>query len=140
MDYYALADTLMLTMQQLYKANKTKISDSMRGLEMILYYIRYNACSVPSDISREMGLSTARIAAVLNSLEEKGFIAREIDPCDRRRILVKITGDGKAFSERQETRLRETVVGTLRLLGENDAREFIRIIGRFAEIETKFNS
>ena len=54
---------------------------------------------IPSDISK-MGISSARIAAALNSLEKKAS-SRRIDTDDRRRILVNLTkmrtyGSGEA--------------------------------------------
>ena len=40
-------------------------------------------------------MSTARIASILKSLEEKECIVREVDKKDKRKILVKITDKGQ---------------------------------------------
>ena len=40
-------------------------------------------------------LSTARIAAMLNNLERKGAITRARDKADRRRVVVRLTAQGR---------------------------------------------
>ncbi len=50
---------------------------------------------MPSDIARYTTTSTARIATILNNLEDKKMITREISREDRRKILVGITDKGK---------------------------------------------
>ena len=42
------------------------------------------------ELARETGLTTASITGVLDRLEEGGFVRRERDPKDRRRVIVKL--------------------------------------------------
>jgi DNA-binding transcriptional ArsR family regulator len=42
------------------------------------------------DLARATGLTTASITGVLDRLEEGGFVRRERDPHDRRRVIVKL--------------------------------------------------
>jgi DNA-binding MarR family transcriptional regulator len=42
------------------------------------------------DLARATGLTTASITGVLDRLEEGGFVQRERDPHDRRRVIVKL--------------------------------------------------
>jgi DNA-binding MarR family transcriptional regulator len=42
------------------------------------------------DLARATGLTTASITGVLDRLEEGGFVQRERDPNDRRRVIVKL--------------------------------------------------
>ena len=69
----------------------------------------------------------------MNKLESKGLITRQIDKNDRRKILVAITREGKAFAEKYQTAMIEDIAEMLGFLGEHDAREYVRIIGRLAE-------
>ena len=41
-------------------------------------------------LARETGLTTASITGVLDRLEEAGFVRRERDPQDRRRVMVRL--------------------------------------------------
>jgi DNA-binding MarR family transcriptional regulator len=88
---------------------------------------------IPSEISNEVGISTARVAATLNSLESKGWVTRKIDVNDRRRILVEMTPEGKEQVEKHFQMIMNTTTNMLEYLGEHDANEYVRIMKRLAE-------
>jgi DNA-binding MarR family transcriptional regulator len=50
------------------------------------------------ELARATGLTTASITGVLDRLEEAGFVRRERDPADRRRVVVKLS-DGPRLRE-----------------------------------------
>ncbi len=50
------------------------------------------------DLARQTGLTTASITGVLDRLEEGGFVQRERDPKDRRRVIVNLKA-GPGLSE-----------------------------------------
>ena len=50
------------------------------------------------DLARQTGLTTASITGVLDRLEEGGFVRRERDPKDRRRVIVNLN-PGPALRE-----------------------------------------
>ena len=135
MDYTALAQEFMRNMSQLHRHNaQKKLNDSMHGESFVLGYIsRHNGNVIPSEISNEMGISSARIAATLNSLESKGMITRMIDVSDRRRILVELTPVGKEQVDQHFQEIMEFTTNMLCYLGEHDAKEYVRIMGRLAE-------
>ena len=49
------------------------------------------------DLSRRIGIETASSTAVIDQLEKLGFIRRNRDSADRRRIIVHLTGSGRAL-------------------------------------------
>jgi len=132
MDYQALAKEFMESMFRMRKPPFPRdISESLRGEMFVLKYIALREePTLPGEISREVNISTARIAATLNSLEKKVLVTRRIDPDDRRRILVELTAAGRALVEEHTQELLDMVSGILCALGETDAREFVRILGR----------
>lgn len=135
MDYTSLAHEFMGIMYQLRKRGAQKqLSESMHGEIFILNYIsRHEGNVIPSEISNEVGISTARVAATLNSLESKGWITRKIDVSDRRRILVEMTPAGKEQVEKHFQMIMTVTENMLRYLGEQDAKEYVRIMERLAE-------
>jgi len=136
MDYPALAARLLDSMRALHRARPQKhINESLHGEAYVLRFIMVqNGDVLPSEISGEMGVSSARVAAALNSLESKGLITRRMAPRDRRKILVGITKEGKVQAEQQQEDVIAGAAKLLAMLGEEDAREYVRITGRLAKI------
>ena len=136
MDYSKLADEFLEHMHILRRLKpQRKLSESMHGEAFALHYIATGGEQlIPSDISNAAGISGARIATTLNSLENKGYITRRIDPSDRRRILVTLTDKGRAQEEADRRKLMETIERMLTQLGEHDAKEYIRITRKIAEL------
>jgi DNA-binding MarR family transcriptional regulator len=139
MDYKDMASEFMQNMQKMHKLRQAspqkQIDESMRGEHFVLQFIAvHQGYVLPSEISNEMGISSARIAATLNGLERKGLITRQIDINDRRRILVDLTPKGKTLVKEHYQEAMEMITKMLSKLGEHDAREYVRIIGRLAEV------
>ncbi len=135
MEYEVLAREFMECMHTIKKAGPQKpIEESMRGEAFVIQFLSHHGGSVlPSEISNIMGISTARVAATLNSLEKKGWITRRIDTDDRRRILVDLTSEGKAHAEQHHRHMMENTIKLLSMLGEEDAREYVRLSRKLAE-------
>ena len=53
--------------------------------------------STPTEISEAMRSTKGRVSAILNSLEKKGFVGREIDRDNRRNIIVTLTDSGRDY-------------------------------------------
>ena len=130
MDYSALADELMQIMHRFHKANPRKpLNAALQGESFVMQYLCHQQRKVlPGEISAEMNISTARIAATLNGLEMKGYVTRRIDPGDRRRILVEITPLGEEVGMKHFKEHMNEMVHLLEALGEHDAKEFVRIL------------
>ena len=135
MDYLVLASEFMKNMLELNRVRPHKSLDAaMQGeLFVLLYLAERNTEILPGEISAEMNVSSARVAQSLNGLEKKGWITRKIDAADRRRILVNLTPAGLEEAQAHTRHMIETTADMLALLGEDDAREYVRIIGKLAQ-------
>ncbi|MDR0798105.1 MAG: MarR family transcriptional regulator, partial [Nitrososphaerota archaeon] len=135
-DYTALAVEFLGKTQLIMKDKLNKfIDEAVQGEGFVLQYISlHNGCVFPGEIGHAMSVSTARIATVLNSLEKKGLITRQIDASDRRKILVKITPEGKLLAAKNCRNAVDVLEKRFVLLGERDAKEYVRIVGRLVEI------
>ena len=137
MCYTALARKLL---EKMILANKsrslTKLSQIGHGEIFALQVIAVHDGDItPGDISKAACTTPARIAAELNSLENKQLITREIDTNNRRRILVRITPDGEKAAAKNHCAFIDAAEMLLKQLGEKDAREYVRIIGKIAAIQ-----
>lgn len=140
MDYTELAVEWLEKMHTMRKGGPHRhIDESMQGEVFVMEYVaRHGSDVLPGEISSQMNVSSARTAQTLNSLERKGLITRHIDKNDRRRILVNLTSEGKEFAEKHQQFLIKCTAKLLSLLGEQDAKEYVRITGRLAELAPDF--
>ena len=137
MDYTKLAEEFLHQMYLFRKGMLQKrLNQSMQGETFILQYLAaaHEDGVIPSNISNEMGISSARIAAALNSLENKGLITRRIDVSDRRRILVHLAPAGQEQAEQHKQAILSAITQMFQFLGRQDAEEYIRITGRLTEM------
>lgn len=75
------------------------------------------------------------VSQTLKSLEEKGLIVRRRGEGDSRSVTISLTDTGHEF-EKEGRRLHdERFMHMLEFLGEDDAREFVRIVNRMLEFE-----
>jgi DNA-binding MarR family transcriptional regulator len=136
MDSDDLAKELLHYMHLIQKARNQKlIQEGIQGEAFILHFIKKQRNGViPGQISESLGISSARVATVLNSLEGKGFITRKIDNDDMRRIIVELTEKGIEQADEQRKRHMKMMKNILMRLGEEDAKEYVRITGKLAGI------
>ena len=129
----AAADKLDAMMSQ--RKCMAEFHRSGKGELFILKYLMAkDSPALPSEISDALHLSTARISAALGALQKKGQITREIDPTNRRNILVSLTAEGRRRIEIFIKQMRGNLMAVLEEMGEEDAKEFVRLMGRFSEI------
>lgn len=137
MDYFKLADELIQCKSEAERHRHKKSEPLMRGEISVIYYFMEVSESVSAsagEISEFCGVSTARMANMLNSLEKKGFIIRTVDPDDRRKILVSLTEQGNSFGNEKRQEMRRELAAMLQKLGEEDAAEYVRILKKIREM------
>jgi len=134
--YEALALDLMDSLDKNIKnPPHEEISATMRGEMAVLRLLAREGQPIAAgEISRTLGMTTSRIAAVLGSLEKKNLILRQADASDKRRVLVTLTPQGNVFFlARKQEALRDTAAMLARL-GQEDAAHFVRILKRIHEL------
>jgi DNA-binding MarR family transcriptional regulator len=85
-------------------------------------------------IHNKFHISKPAISQNLTSLEEKGLITRSINQSDRRRFDFNLTEAGVAAAERMDVYANERMATMLSLMGEDDARSFIRLLNKLGDI------
>ena len=134
-EYEALARELMRSIDQRKKAPPhEQISASMRGEMAVLRLLEHETAPMTAgEISRKLGMTTPRIAAVLGTLEKKNMILRKADECDKRRIQVTLTEEGSQFCQQKKEHALRDMTRLLTQLGSEDAAHFVRIMKRIHE-------
>lgn len=136
MDYISLAWELEAVKLAMVKAkNLHKITDLENGESYVLNYLsKSEECLNPKEISKAMGVSSARMAVILNHLEEKGFAKREVDPNNGRQTVIRLLPKGAEQKEENKQKFLEGAVKFLEALGPDDAQAYVRIRKKIAQI------
>ena len=79
-------------MQLMGSAAAEKIGINATDL-VCLNILSFSGHMTAGELARATGLTTASITGVVDRLEEAGFVARQRDPQDRRRVVVQINLD-----------------------------------------------
>lgn len=142
MDYYQLAEEFVERLGEINRiecAGLQQLSDNvMRGeIHVLIMLMKSGESLSPGFISREAGVSTARVAALLNSLEKKGMIVRTPSPEDRRMLSVSLTDHGREYVESKREKLISHRIRVLKAMGEEDAERFISLLGKLTEAERR---
>lgn len=97
-------------------------------------YDRRDSQIHPSDLCSALGVTTARITALLNQLEEEGLISRSAARDDRRKICVALTEDGLRLIEEHNRKHRRDIEHLIDLVGEADAEAYLRVRQAISDI------
>ena len=110
------------------KMNRT-VLDSVRGEYGVLRYLVYVQDNVSAGLlTEQLHVVPGRMTDILNSLENKGWIARNRDEEDRRRVKVSITEKGKIQARQMRAHISEEYQGMFQILGKRDTEELIRLL------------
>lgn len=136
MDYKALAveaATIRNTIDKI--KGKSKVFDPENGEAYVLSYLSRAKDEVnPKMIAKEMQISTARVAKLLSQLEEKDMIIRKDSEKDKRQIIVELLPNGRLKHMETRDAYYSGYERVLRALGNQDAKEYLRIQNRILNI------
>jgi DNA-binding MarR family transcriptional regulator len=84
-------------------------------------------CSI-ADVHDSFGHRRSTLTSILNRLEDRGLIAREIHPDDRRSYLLRLTREGRPLATRARRSLERLEAEALSGVGEQQVSAFIAVI------------
>lgn len=120
---------------QKHRPPHEEMNKMMRGEMAVMRLLNEEKKSLTAgEISRKLNMTTARIAAILNSLERKELIVRSEDALDKRRVLVSITKAGTSFCSQRRSEVKAQMKRMLERMGETDAAEYVRLTRRAFEL------
>lgn len=98
------------------------IDEGYKGLFVILRILSDEAAPLSSGaLAVKTGVSTARIASALNTLESKGFVRREKVEGDGRKVQISLTKDGEIALENRKRKVEEMIEPMLSNLSDEEA-------------------
>ena len=107
---------------------------------MILQSIAAGCCDCPRmnldvpKMQNKLHISKPAISYILNTLEKKDYITREIDPKDRRKVSIRATDKGRAAARQSMNRYDEIWETLLGRFGEDNMRQLVDLIHTLDEL------
>ena len=122
-----------------YRSDKMLLDQSIQraatGEEYVLNYLAERDTPVfPKELSDGMHTSTARIAAILRHLGQQELIEISRDIEDGRRRAVRLSEKGKKLAGLYRQRCLERMTLIFEQIGEEEAKEYVRITGHILEV------
>lgn len=91
-------------------------------------------------LQKRLHISKPAVSQTLNTLEKKGYIVREIDSCDRRKIAIAITPTGLSCFKQSKHCFEGTLTKVVERFGKDNMLELIQHLNRLSEIYTDLKS
>ncbi len=82
----------------------------------------------PTDLCQKLEVTTPRITVILNEMEEKGLVERQISKEDRRKIVVVLTEKGRDAMAGRRRHQEAYMRALVEKIGEADAEAYVRIM------------
>ena len=119
-------------LRQAVVANWSNYGLDLAGSDVILTLRRQGrgATLSPSDLAKDMMLSTSAMTNRLDRLENRGLIKREMDPNDRRGLRIILTEEGFALADEMVVTHLATEEKMLSVLTEEERKQIRQILSK----------
>lgn len=110
------------------------LDDGYRGMYVILKILQEKGgeCGA-GEMAKETGVSTARIATAINTLEKKGYVYRQSAIGDARKVVIHITKLGnEAMSERKKS-IGIMIEPMLANLSDEESTQLFELLKKFLQ-------
>ncbi|MCI5500280.1 MAG: MarR family transcriptional regulator [Clostridiales bacterium] len=122
------AELLQVNEALLQDPTRRLLSQLTKGEHFVLnYLLTHQSQTHPAQLSRHMAVSTARVAALLGRMEDKGLLSRVPDPLNNRQVNVTLSPQGLQAIQAFRSQVLSATTQMLAQLGPEDAREYLRL-------------
>ena len=109
------------------------ILSGFSGVFLLLKILRNKRKAMAAgELSSKMKVSSARMAAMLNNLSQKGYIKKEKTEDDGRKTIVTITKDGQNALAKREGKVVGLIDKLLKKLSSKDIKNLLEICKKLA--------
>jgi DNA-binding MarR family transcriptional regulator len=103
------------------------------GQAICLRELAHNDGVTQRDLAELMCVSRPTVTVMLQKMERAGLVERTADAADQRFTRIRLTETGWRVHEEMHRVLDQFATETLGQLGEDDQREFERLLGLFGD-------
>ncbi len=89
--------------------------------------------AIPSALAGLMGVTAGNVTQIITGLESKGLVKRDVDPEDRRRVLISLTDDGLRAVDASFRAFEESFSRIMEEFGEAECDRFTTLLEKAAD-------
>lgn len=113
----------------------SNISQGESGV--LLYLLNVNSNVSQSELSEKLGVTMPRIVAVINTLQKKELIEKNVDSTDKRKSIISITNKGKDNIIKKKEDAIKFIENVIKELDEQEIEQYIAISKKIERISNK---
>ncbi|WP_245891081.1 MarR family winged helix-turn-helix transcriptional regulator [Desmospora activa] len=83
-----------------------------------------------SEISKHLQVTPPTVTQLINELEGKGLVERQVDPADRRAVRIRLTEQGEAVQQEAEDAFLSSFQGLVAYLGEKESLQLSKLMSK----------
>ena len=92
----------------------------------------YNPMAL-TEVREYLSVSKAAVSQIINSLEKRGYLTREVDVNNRRNIIVVLTEAGQEVYQKKNQEFFDRFEKVIQGIGETNISHFIAMINKMAD-------
>lgn len=105
----------------------------VKGKHFILGYLNENGKTKSLDLAKALDVSTARIAVIINDLENEGLVLREKDEKDKRITYISLTEKGIFVVTEDKKHVLNALDNVIKKTSEEELNGFIKVLNVMKE-------
>ena len=119
--------------------NRKKVVDKMpsnisQGESGVLLYLLNNDSVSQSELSEKLNITMPRVAAIINTLQDKMLVIKKTDPNDKRKTIITITEKGKKDILQKRKNAIIFIESIIKELTDEEIMQYISINKKIEEI------
>jgi DNA-binding MarR family transcriptional regulator len=111
-----------------------------RARATVVWLVHRGGPQTQRDLARAIGVTARNVTALVDGLEESGFVRRAAHPEDRRALLVQLTDQGSAVTAGLAAEYERHSAYLFAGLPDEQVRQFVAtmdtVMGRLAQVAT----
>lgn len=138
MNYNKKAEEIFETLTKRKKYIGELSSNISQGESGVLLYLLNAKSNVSqSELSENLGVTMPRIVAVINTLQKKELIEKNVDSTDKRKSIISITNKGKDNIIKKKKDAIKFIENVIKELDEQEIEQYIAISKKIERISNK---
>ena len=111
---------------------RERLNQKVIPLALMSYVLEHPGCT-QGEVAAYLYISAASVATSCKRLEQEGLLERRVDPVNRRKNQLYVTGEGEELTLEKRAMLERVDERTFEGIGEADREVFSRVLDRMLD-------